>query len=204
MQVCRVVAFLVKWEKPTGAYTKNEYTVRREAVGQRCMSAAIRTDVGESSSWQMCAVSWALCGFVLQVECRQISFNRWQNNVHCMLGGKGHISLCFQRMSVTFNQLRQENELTLQWEKLDVPNGDLVCFLSKDLGKRKELLVNSKSCSIFRKFRVRYSRAKKYLVSHQLCKFSHLKRWERPVIFIIGLPQLWETKWGEKIQKITL
>ena len=25
----------------------------------------------------------------------------------------------------------------------------------------------------------------KYLVSHQLCKFSHLKRWERPVIFII-------------------
>ncbi len=27
-----------------------------------------------------------------------------------MLGGKGHISLCFQRMSVTFNQLRQENE----------------------------------------------------------------------------------------------
>ncbi len=39
-----------------------------------------------------------------------------------------------------------------------------------------------------------YSGAKKYLVSHQLCKFSHLKRWERPVIFIIGLPQLWETK----------
>ncbi len=28
-----------------------------------------------------------------------------------------------------------------------------------------------------------YSGAKKYLVSHQLCKFSHLKRWERPVIF---------------------
>ena len=26
---------------------------------------------------------------------------------------------------------------------------------------------------------------KKYLVSHQLCKFSHLKRWERPVIFIL-------------------
>ncbi len=39
-----------------------------------------------------------------------------------------------------------------------------------------------------------YSGAKKYLVSHQLCKFSHLKRWERPVIFIIGIPQLWETK----------
>ena len=49
-----------------------------------------------------------------------------------------------------------------------------------------------------------YSGAKKYLVSHQLCKFSHLKRWERPVIFIIGIPQLWETKWGKKIQKITL
>ncbi len=30
-----------------------------------------------------------------------------------------------------------------------------------------------------------YSGAKKYLVSHQLCKFSHLKRWERPVIFVI-------------------
>ncbi len=30
-----------------------------------------------------------------------------------------------------------------------------------------------------------YSGAKKYLVSHQLCKFSHLKRWERSVIFII-------------------
>ncbi len=39
-----------------------------------------------------------------------------------------------------------------------------------------------------------YSGAKKYLVSHQLCKFFHLKRWERPVIFIIGIPQLWETK----------
>ncbi len=39
-----------------------------------------------------------------------------------------------------------------------------------------------------------YSGAKKYLVSHQLCKFSHLKRWERPVIFITGIPQLWETK----------
>ncbi len=36
-----------------------------------------------------------------------------------------------------------------------------------------------------------YSGAKKYLVSHHLCKFSHLKRWERPVIFIIGIPQLW-------------
>ncbi len=36
-----------------------------------------------------------------------------------------------------------------------------------------------------------YSGAKKYLVSHQLCKFSHLKRWKRPVIFIIGIPQLW-------------
>ncbi len=35
-----------------------------------------------------------------------------------------------------------------------------------------------------------YSGAKKYLVSHQLCKFSHLKRLERPVIFIIGIPQL--------------
>ncbi len=39
-----------------------------------------------------------------------------------------------------------------------------------------------------------HSGAKKYLVSHQLCKFSYLKRWERPVIFIIGIPQLWETK----------
>ncbi len=37
-----------------------------------------------------------------------------------------------------------------------------------------------------------------YLVSHQLCKFSHLERWERPVIFIIGLPQLWETKYEKK------
>ena len=33
-----------------------------------------------------------------------------------------------------------------------------------------------------------YIGAKKYLVSHQLCKFSHLK--ERPVIFIIGTLQL--------------
>ena len=33
---------------------------------------------------------------------------------------------------------------------------------------------------------VMYSGAKKYLASQQLCKFSHLKRWERPVIFIIG------------------
>ncbi len=39
-----------------------------------------------------------------------------------------------------------------------------------------------------------HSGAKKYLVSHQLCKFSHLKRWERPVICIIGISQLWETK----------
>ena len=37
---------------------------------------------------------------------------------------------------------------------------------------------------------IRYSGAKKYLVSHQLCKFSHLKRLERPVIFIIGTLQL--------------
>ncbi len=35
-----------------------------------------------------------------------------------------------------------------------------------------------------------YSGAKKYLVSHQLCKFSHLKRRDRPVIFIIGIPQV--------------
>ncbi len=46
-----------------------------------------------------------------------------------------------------------------------------------------------------------YSGAKKYLVSHQLCKFSHLKRWERPVIFIIGIPQLWETKYNKKSRK---
>uniref|UniRef100_A0A8C7N9Y4 C2H2-type domain-containing protein n=1 Tax=Oncorhynchus kisutch TaxID=8019 RepID=A0A8C7N9Y4_ONCKI len=39
-------------------------------------------------------------------------------------------------------------------------------------------------------YRARYSGAKKYLVSHQLCKFSHLKRLERPVIFIIGTLQL--------------
>ena len=39
-----------------------------------------------------------------------------------------------------------------------------------------------------------YSGAKKYLVSHQLCKFSHLKIWERPVIFIIGTLQLWQIK----------
>ena len=37
-----------------------------------------------------------------------------------------------------------------------------------------------------------YSGTKKYLVSHQLCTFSHLKRWERPVI---GTFQLWQTKW---------
>ncbi len=43
-----------------------------------------------------------------------------------------------------------------------------------------------------------YSGAKKYLVSHQLCKFSQLKRWERPVIFIIVIPQLWETKTRKK------
>ena len=49
-----------------------------------------------------------------------------------------------------------------------------------------------------------YSGAKKYLVSHQLCKFSHLYIWERPVIFIIGTLQLWQTKWEKKIQKITL
>ena len=48
-----------------------------------------------------------------------------------------------------------------------------------------------------------YSGAKKYLVSHQLCKFSHLKRWERPLIFIIGTLQLWQTKWEKQIQKIT-
>jgi len=47
-----------------------------------------------------------------------------------------------------------------------------------------------------------YSGAKRYLVSHQLCKFYHLKRWERPVIFIMGKPQH-ETKWGGEIQKIT-
>ena len=49
-----------------------------------------------------------------------------------------------------------------------------------------------------------YSGAKKYLVSHQLCKFSHLKWWARPVSFIIGTIQLWQTKWEKKIQKITL
>ncbi len=37
---------------------------------------------------------------------------------------------------------------------------------------------------------LKYSGAKKYLFRHQLCKFSHLKRCERPVIFIIGIPQL--------------
>ena len=46
-----------------------------------------------------------------------------------------------------------------------------------------------------------YSGAKKYLVSHQLCKFSRLKRWERPVIFIIGTCQLWQTKWEKKSRK---
>ncbi len=30
-----------------------------------------------------------------------------------------------------------------------------------------------------------YSGAKKYLVSHQLCKFSHLKRWERLCMYVI-------------------
>lgn len=156
-QVCLVVAFLVKWENPTEAYTKNEYTVEREAVGQLCMSAAIRTAVRESSSWQMCAVSWALCGFVLQVECRQISFNRWQNNVHCMLGGKGHISLCLQRMSVGFNQLREENELLRCSEKNWMSQMEILfSFFPRTWKKRKELLVNSKTCSIFRKFQVRY------------------------------------------------
>ena len=46
-----------------------------------------------------------------------------------------------------------------------------------------------------------YSGAKKYLVSHQLCKFSHLKRWERPVIFIIVTLQLWQTTWEKKSRK---
>ncbi len=55
-----------------------------------------------------------------------------------------------------------------------------------------EIMLNS-SKSEWRN-KLIYSGAKKYLVSHQLCKFSHLKRWERPVIFIIGIPQLWETK----------
>ena len=36
----------------------------------------------------------------------------------------------------------------------------------------------------------KYRGANKYLVSHQLCKFSHLKIWERPVISIIGTLQL--------------
>ena len=49
-----------------------------------------------------------------------------------------------------------------------------------------------------------YSGAKKYLVSHKLCKFSHLKRWQRPVIFIIGTLQLWLTKWEEKKKWIYL
>jgi len=44
---------------------------------------------------------------------------------------------------------------------------------------------------------------KKYLVSHWLCKLSYLE-WERSVIFIICTLQLWETKWGKKIQEITL
>lgn len=43
-----------------------------------------------------------------------------------------------------------------------------------------------------------YSGGGKYLASHQLCNFSHLKRRKRPVIFIIDMPQLWKTKQGWK------
>jgi hypothetical protein len=46
-----------------------------------------------------------------------------------------------------------------------------------------------------------YSEAKTYLVSHQLCKFSHLKRWERPVIVITGRLQLRPTKWEKNPEK---
>ena len=61
-----------------------------------------------------------------------------------------------------------------------------------------ESCSNQIKCFISQLWNNTYSGAKKYLVSHQLCKFSHLKRWERPVIFIIGALQLWRTKWGEK------
>ena len=49
-----------------------------------------------------------------------------------------------------------------------------------------------------------YSGANKYLVNHQLCKFSYLKRLERPVIVNMGKPQPRETECGKKKQKITL
>ncbi len=64
---------------------------------------------------------------------------------------------------------------------------DLICCCGR---------ANTKTCyhQYIQTCCCKYSGAKKYLVSHQLCKFSHLKRWERPVIFIIGIPQLWETK----------
>ena len=49
-----------------------------------------------------------------------------------------------------------------------------------------------------------YSGAKKYLVSHQLCKFSHLKRWERPVIFNFQFIHYERQNEKKKYQKITL
>ncbi len=47
-----------------------------------------------------------------------------------------------------------------------------------------------------------YSGAKKYLVSHQLCKFSHLKRWER--IVYLNYERQNKKQNPDKIQKITL
>uniref|UniRef100_A0A8C8GX38 WD repeat domain 63 n=1 Tax=Oncorhynchus tshawytscha TaxID=74940 RepID=A0A8C8GX38_ONCTS len=51
--------------------------------------------------------------------------------------------------------------------------------------KRREMRAKEK-----KDYEAEELRKKTYLVSHQLCKFSHLKRGERPVIFIIGTLQL--------------
>ena len=62
-------------------------------------------------------------------------------------------------------------------------------------------LQSSTNTYIFDWMQYTYSGAKKYLVSHKLCKFSHLKIWQRPVIFIIGTLQLWQTNWEKKSRK---
>ncbi len=113
----------------------------------------------------LCCVSGAEAGLKKQtLECCQHCFRGCRSR-RSACQGSDHMSHCLQQVSL---------------------DGRHLCMCAAGTGELRFIEGNMDSNI--------YSGAKKYLVSHQLCKFSHLKRWERPVILIIGIPQLWETK----------
>lgn len=72
----------------------------------------------------------------------------------------------------------------------------LILMLTSTRLKRKK-----RSCMCFMCSVLSYGVAKKYLISHQLCKFSYLKRSERPLIFISYTLTL-RDRMGEESRKL--